>query len=199
MAISILGGKARAFSLKVPDSDLIRPMSVRLKRKIFDAFQNLEGVCFVDLCAGSGAVGIEAWSRGAERVFLSEKNKKIYKVTKSNIEELSRKFSKEIEKNSVQLVLKECQQFLVNFKQTYESFSLDQKENTIIFLAPPYPQHQIYFDVLSFLKVEAWFKGQLWVESDQQKGPLKQDLIQNSYDPIKQYIQGTTYLLVINY
>jgi hypothetical protein len=74
MSIQILGGLARGRTLDVPTGNLIRPTSVMLRRRLFDARQDMSSFHFYDLCSGSGSVGIEAWSRGAEALFLNEKN-----------------------------------------------------------------------------------------------------------------------------
>jgi 16S rRNA (guanine966-N2)-methyltransferase len=63
MSIKILGGIAKGTILFLPDEKLTRPTLVLLKRKIFDAIQNFDGKIFIDACAGSGAIGLEAWSR----------------------------------------------------------------------------------------------------------------------------------------
>ena len=85
MSLKILGGKAKGFTISVPPADTIRPMQVMLKRRVFDSYQNLEGVTFVDLCAGSGAVGLEAWSRGADEIYYSEKVYQVCFQTSGNL------------------------------------------------------------------------------------------------------------------
>ena len=57
MSIKILGGFARGQVLAVPKTDSIRPTSVMLRRRIYDFFQDLDGFYFLDICAGSGAMG----------------------------------------------------------------------------------------------------------------------------------------------
>ena len=88
MSIKILGGFARGQILSVPKGDIIRPTSVLLKRRIFDFYQDMDEVVFVDLCAGSGAMGFEAWSRGAALVFLNETNRHVSKILQENRENL---------------------------------------------------------------------------------------------------------------
>jgi 16S rRNA (guanine966-N2)-methyltransferase len=80
MSIKILGGVAKGFTLVTPSESITRPTSVLLKRRLFDFYQNLNGHYFIDLCAGSGSIGIEAASRGAYPVLLVESNPKAYKV-----------------------------------------------------------------------------------------------------------------------
>ena len=71
--MEILGGLARGMSLKVPAGREVRPTSVRSRRALFDMLGDLTGKHFCDLFAGSGAVGVEAASRGAAHVLLVEK------------------------------------------------------------------------------------------------------------------------------
>ena len=74
MSISILGGVAKGAKLATPSSHNTRPTSVLLKRRLFDSHQSFEGIEFYDICAGSGSMGIEAMSRGAEKVIFVESN-----------------------------------------------------------------------------------------------------------------------------
>ena len=62
MGLKILGGIAKGNTINIPKNGSFRPTSIRLKRRLFDFRQNWEGYTFIDLCAGSGAVGIESWS-----------------------------------------------------------------------------------------------------------------------------------------
>ena len=71
--MEILGGLARGMNLRVPAGREVRPTSVRSRRALFDMLGDLTGKRFCDLFAGSGAVGIEAASRGASHVLLAEK------------------------------------------------------------------------------------------------------------------------------
>src|SRR6266849_5468173 len=65
----IIAGKYRGRKLKSPPSLKTRPTSDRLRETLFNILApRIEGARFLDLCAGSGAVGIEALSRGAAHV-----------------------------------------------------------------------------------------------------------------------------------
>src|SRR5215217_9288574 len=66
----IVGGRWRGRSLKGPSSDAIRPTSDRLRETVFNILQHsyddpVEGARVLDLFAGTGALGLEALSRGA--------------------------------------------------------------------------------------------------------------------------------------
>ncbi len=63
----ITGGNARGIPLRVPKGDATRPAMDRLRQSVFSSLgPRAVGVRFVDLFAGSGSYGLEAWSRGAE-------------------------------------------------------------------------------------------------------------------------------------
>src|SRR3990172_4983293 len=75
MAMRIIGGIFRGRVLKTLPGPAIRPTSERLRESLFDVLgDSVRGGAFVDCYAGSGAVGLEALSRGAEQVYLIEED-----------------------------------------------------------------------------------------------------------------------------
>ena len=73
----VIAGTARRFPLVTPKGMETRPTTDRIKETLFNILQNdLPGCHFLDLFAGSGAIGIEALSRGAARAVFVEKNPK---------------------------------------------------------------------------------------------------------------------------
>jgi len=91
----IISGVARGRTLKVPAKGT-RPTSDRVRESLFSALQSrllADGIdwadiCVLDLYAGSGALGLEALSRGAREVWLIENNRAAATVIASNIETL---------------------------------------------------------------------------------------------------------------
>lgn len=83
--MEILGGLAKGMNLKVPAGREVRPTSVRSRRALFDMLGDLTGKHFCDLFAGSGAVGIEAASRGASHVMLVEKAPAALAAVRDNV------------------------------------------------------------------------------------------------------------------
>jgi len=199
MSIKILGGFARGQHLLVPKGDTIRPTSIMLRRRVFDSFQRLDGFVFVDLCAGSGAMGFEAWSRGATCVYLNEMSRHVFKYLEENRETLIIKNSN---KNNSEIFCSNelAEKFVKKFKAIYSNFNEEQKKETIIFLDPPYASKSVYFDVLKFLKnqdgEEPWYFGQLWIESDPQKGVPSSAWIENKLSNYKIFEQGESYIYV---
>ena len=84
----IIGGRAGGRRLETPRGDLTRPTSDRVREALFSVLQStlgsLEGIMFLDLYAGSGAVGLEAWSRGAAAVTLVEQDRRTAGLVRAN-------------------------------------------------------------------------------------------------------------------
>jgi 16S rRNA (guanine(966)-N(2))-methyltransferase RsmD len=85
--LRIIAGKYRGRNLKSPPSLEVRPTSDRLRETLFNVIApRIEGVRFLDLCAGSGAVGIEALSRGASHVTFVDESRKMCALVKANLD-----------------------------------------------------------------------------------------------------------------
>jgi 16S rRNA (guanine966-N2)-methyltransferase len=199
MSIKILGGLARGRTLDVPTGNLIRPTSVMLRRRLFDARQDLSGWSFCDLCAGSGSVGIEAWSRGVEELHLNEKNRHVYQIILKNISLLKNFYSDEIQRRKVITSNFDCAKFLNQFKTYYQNRSMLEKESTILFFDPPYEEHELYLNILdqfNFFK-NNWFRGEFWLESDETKGIKLNELEKLNLPIVKKYVQGTSFVAII--
>ncbi len=76
----IIGGTAGGRRLETPRGQTTRPTSDRVREALFSAIEartgSLDGLRFLDLYAGSGAVGLEAWSRGAGVVTMVEQDRR---------------------------------------------------------------------------------------------------------------------------
>ena len=85
----IIGGSARGRRLRTPPGDATRPTSDRVREALFSALEarlgSLTGLRFLDLYAGSGAVGLEAMSRGAAAVTCVESDRRTAKVVQANV------------------------------------------------------------------------------------------------------------------
>jgi len=85
--LRIIAGKFRGRNLKSPPSLEVRPTSDRLRETLFNVIApRIENARFLDLCAGSGAVGIEALSRGARQVTFVDRSRKMCSLIKSNLD-----------------------------------------------------------------------------------------------------------------
>ncbi len=160
MALKILGGKFKGLSLNLPPDSITRPTSNLLKRKLFDSIPDYEEVIFCDLFAGSGAIGLEAFSRGAKELHLIEASASAFRELKKNSEKMAAE--------EIFLYQQKASQWLVSFKKKYLSFTQELKGQVIMYLDPPYEKHQEYVDVLDLL--QGWYQGHLWIESEIHKG-----------------------------
>ena len=83
----ITGGEFGGRMLKVPKSDAIRPTQDRVREALFNIIQfEVPGCDFLDLFAGSGAVGLEALSRGARSATFIEREKRHLAALKENLD-----------------------------------------------------------------------------------------------------------------
>ena len=83
----ITGGEFGGRNLKVPKTDAIRPTQDRVREALFNIIQfEVAGCEFLDLFAGSGAVGLEALSRGAARVTFVERERRHIAVLRENLD-----------------------------------------------------------------------------------------------------------------
>ncbi|MEK7449240.1 MAG: 16S rRNA (guanine(966)-N(2))-methyltransferase RsmD [Planctomycetota bacterium] len=87
--IQILGGSARGRRLASPDGLATRPALARLRNSLFNILgQTVNGQKVLDLFAGTGSLGLEALSRGADFCLFVEYNKKCLEIIKQNIANL---------------------------------------------------------------------------------------------------------------
>ena len=82
----VIAGSARRLTLKTIEGMDTRPTTDRIKETLFNMIQNdIYGCTFLDLFSGSGAIGIEALSRGAKEAVFVEKNPKAAACIKENL------------------------------------------------------------------------------------------------------------------
>ena len=206
MAVTILGGRAAAFSINLPAQVNFRPTSVMLRRKLFDAHQTWPGERFFDVCAGSGAVGMEAWSRGAES-FFGEIHGRTLKLLATNLNKFMQRLATdgEGEDNFADSYLAS---HLIN-NQHREDFGLaivaaqGQKNCAplTIFFDPPYEELATLLPSF-WAQVKKYHWQELWIESDRQKGLLEKEILQlvgqnGAAAQIKTVAAGTNFVVKV--
>lgn len=83
----IIAGEKRGTKLYTLEGLKTRPTLDRVKESLFNIIQSeIRESRFLDLFAGSGAIGLEAVSRGAKKAILCDNNKKAIQIIKKNIE-----------------------------------------------------------------------------------------------------------------
>src|SRR5216684_5729755 len=84
--VRIIAGKYRGRTLKSPPSLQTRPTYDRLRETLFNILApRIKGARFLDLCAGSGAVGIEALSRGAAHATFVDQSRRMCALIEANL------------------------------------------------------------------------------------------------------------------
>ena len=82
----VIAGEARSLPLKAPQGQDTRPTTDRIKETLFNILQTrIPCNVFIDLCSGSGAIGIEAISRGARRAYFVENGREAAKCIADNL------------------------------------------------------------------------------------------------------------------
>jgi 16S rRNA (guanine966-N2)-methyltransferase len=135
--VRVIAGKYRSRILKGPGSLKLRPTSDRLRETIFNVLgPAVEGSLFIDVFSGTGAVGIEAISRGAAEAILVESYAKAAELIRQNLHSLEIRNAELIEADAVGGLEKIARRrILADF----------------IFVDPPYENVDDYSRVLEFL------------------------------------------------
>ena len=121
-SIRIIGGRNKSYRIVFRASPALRPTTDRAKETLFSWLQfELENKSCLDLFAGTGSLGLEALSRGAQHVTFVEKEKNLYKNIIKNISNLGYE-------NQIQAVCSDSFKWLKTNKQKFD----------LIFLDPPF-------------------------------------------------------------
>ncbi len=123
--VRIIAGTFRSRPLQAPPGLATRPSSDRLRETLFNVLApRIAGTFFLDLYAGSGAVGLEALSRGAEHVVFVERAPAALKVLRTNIESLNIKAGFGLQAGSV--------------RESLRRLAKQPRAFDVVFLDPPY-------------------------------------------------------------
>ena len=126
MSIRVIAGECKGFMLKGPPGDGTRPILARVRKSMFDILNPyLENAMFLDLFCGTGAVGVEALSRGAKKLVAVELDKKVYKCVMDNL-----------------VYCKMSERAEIFCADVFEFMGVYDKEKfDIVFAGPPYPAY----------------------------------------------------------
>lgn len=151
MSLRIIGGTFRNRPIKAPKGDRTRPTSAMMRKAVFDICQPfIEDAAFLDLFAGSGAMGIEAISRGASHATFVDKDKHALDCILTNLKDLA--------------IEAQCTVIAGNVPQAFKRL---KNPFDIVYIDPPYGQVEIspllfYFDEQDLLTPGA----HVFVETD---------------------------------
>ena len=129
----------------------MRPTSGKTRETLFNWLQfDIDGKTILDPFTGTGALGIEAISRGAEKVYFIEKNFKVYNILKSNLK-----------------ILDSSQYKLINQDSLVHLEKENLKPFDIVFLDPPFNQGLLP-DILTLISKKKLInsKSKIYVESE---------------------------------
>ncbi len=119
----IIAGKAKGTKLYTLEGENTRPTLDRVKESLFNIIQNeIQDSVFLDMFSGSGAIGLEAVSRGAKKAILCDKSKEACMIIKKNIEKTH--------------ALENIELYQDDFKEVLEN-KIHEKLD-VVFLDPPY-------------------------------------------------------------
>ena len=131
----IISGKYRGLKLLPPESSKIRPTSDRLKESLFSIINSnkynisIENSNVLDICSGTGSLGIESISRGAISVYFIDKDHRSIKLIYKNISKL--KVDDQIE-NNIKIIKDEATKALKNINKIFQIVLIDPPYNTNI-------------------------------------------------------------------
>ena len=174
----VIAGQYRSRLLTSPPGTLTRPTSDRLRETLFNILApRLEGCRFVDLYAGTGAVGIEALSRGAAHVWFAEKAPAALKSLRANLS-----------------ALKLTQGYTLDDRGVTQLLQRLQVAVDLVFLDPPYDAEDDYTQTLGFLGSPAGRKllapGALVIAEHATKSKFKLNPRYGTLEQTRNYKQG---------
>jgi 16S rRNA (guanine966-N2)-methyltransferase len=156
----VIAGKYRHRALRAPRGPEVRPTSDRLRETLFNVLaagrpQALAGSLWIDAFAGTGAVGIEALSRGAQQVYFLENAKAAASAIRANLKALGIGTGAEIMERTVAAGL--------------ERLEAAEVACDFFFLDPPYRLEAAYRETLERLAKSKLLKGTSVVVAEHDK------------------------------
>ena len=134
----VIAGKFRSRGLRTLRGMALRPTGDRLRETLFNVLgAAVEGSTFVDLFAGTGAIGIEALSRGAQRVIFVENHAAAVKLIRENLKSLGIADAAEV--------------LAMDAIRGLKQFAAREGRADFMFLDPPYARGEEYERVLEFI------------------------------------------------
>ncbi len=175
----VITGSARGRRLETLVGEDVRPTTDRIKEAVFSIIQfETEGRTFLDLFAGSGQMGIEALSRGAECAYFVDSSKKSLEIAKKNLKTTKLENSAKV------------------FQMDFRSFlSMTGERFDIAFMDPPY-KTGILEDALSLVSEHMKETGIIIAEN-----PLDEEILSNYGDFVldRQYRYGKIKITTFRY
>ncbi len=146
--LKVIGGKARGFKLLSVPGDTTRPVTDRVKEACFNILGgDVQDASFWDLFGGTGAIGIEALSRGAASVRFTEINRQAVQIIQANLEHTGFTGQAEILRADAFAVLKQA----------------PNREFDYVYIAPPQYKELWSQALLALDGNPGWLSSDAWV------------------------------------
>lgn len=176
--LRVIAGKFRSRKLEQPPLTITRATKDRVREGVFSSIHHqLNGAVVLDLFAGSGAYGIEAYSRGASKIFLNDQHPTAQNVIQKNLSQLGI-----LAATVLDLEALDCLRF---FKENKQSFD-------VIFLDPPYNDERLNQIILFILEHRLLnSKGIVITEQEQVTSLFPKDIF-----IVKAYNYGRTHIQI---
>jgi 16S rRNA (guanine966-N2)-methyltransferase len=176
--------KGRKYTAKAPDGT--RPTTDSVRESIFNILNNyidIEDANVIDICAGTGAMGIEALSRGAKECYFIDNNKKACKYIETALENFN------ISEDNYYVILDDAVKFLDDYRKNFKEYKFD-----LIFLDPPY-QADIYNRIINSISNYGLLieNGIFVIEQDVSLGIC----LPSSFEIINEKVYGSTKVLFV--
>ena len=180
----IITGRARGIKLETLEGDMTRPTSERAKMAIFSSLQfELEGRRVLDLFAGSGQMGLEAISRGAEHAVLVDQSKDAVRIIRKNAEKTGLA-------DDCTIV---CSDFAEFLRQRRGRDPFD-----IVFIDPPYGMHACRAAVEAILDNRLLKPHGILVLESAEPAPLGEETpIAAKFEVVKSARYGVAYVNIL--
>jgi len=144
--LRIIGGEWRGRPLSVIESDGLRPTPDRVRETVFNWLQAwVPGAKCLDLFAGTGALCLEALSRGAQQVVMVEKSSTVARNLQHNVEQLGT--------NAAIIVNDDSQHYLQGQTEVFD----------IVFVDPPFKHTELIESSITTLNERGWVKPGSWI------------------------------------
>lgn len=144
--MKIIAGALKGMKLIAPKEDLItRPTSAKVREAILHKLtSDVQEAIFIDFFSGTGAIGLEAISRGASGSYFIEKDPSVVKLLKKNIELASQRLGKQ------EIYPKTLQVFCLPAARAFRSLNLEAHGKTpiVLWADPPYKDFLLWLKVL---------------------------------------------------
>jgi 16S rRNA (guanine966-N2)-methyltransferase len=137
----VIAGKLRGRTLHAPRGERTRPTHGRVREALFSVLGDVSGMGVADLCAGTGALGIEALSRGARHACFVERSRVALECLRRNVQELD---------------LVEASTVIARSVESSDPELLRLGPHDLVFCDPPWSKIEAFVAVLGRLSPQRW-------------------------------------------